>query len=68
VLPAVTGLLLARSMAGTFLVSAVAAVVAAVIGFALSIPFDLPTGPTMIAVSGALVILAWLVRRMQRRS
>lgn len=68
VLPAVTGLLLARGMAGTFLVSTVAAVVSAVTGFALSIPFDLPTGPTMIAVSGVLVILAWLIRRMQRRA
>jgi ABC-type Mn2+/Zn2+ transport system permease subunit len=38
------------------------------VGFALSIPFDLPTGPSMIAVSGALVILAWLVRRVQRRA
>jgi len=45
----------------------IAAVVAAVVGFALSIPFDLPTGPTMIAVSGALVLLAWLVRRLQKR-
>jgi ABC-type Mn2+/Zn2+ transport system permease subunit len=68
VLPAVTGLLLARGMAGTFLVSTVAAVVSAVTGFVLSIPFDLPTGPTMIAVSGVLVILAWLIRRMQRRA
>jgi len=67
VLPAVTGLLLARGMAGTFIISLIAAVVAAVVGFALSIPFDLPTGPTMIAVSGALVLLAWLVRRVQRR-
>ena len=68
VLPAVTGLLLARGMGGTFVVSTVAAVLAAVVGFTLSIPFDLPTGPTMIAVSGALVILAWLIRRMQRRA
>lgn len=67
VLPAVTGLLLARGMTGTFVISLIAAVVAAVVGFALSIPFDLPTGPTMIAVSGALVLLAWLVRRVQRR-
>jgi len=68
VLPAVTGLLLARGMAGTFVISTVAALLAAVIGFALSIPFDLPTGPTMIAVSTALVILAWLIRKMQRRA
>jgi zinc transport system permease protein len=68
VLPAVTGLLLARGMAGTFVISTIAALVAAIGGFALSIPFDLPTGPTMIAVSGSLVILAWLVRRLQRRA
>jgi ABC-type Mn2+/Zn2+ transport system permease subunit len=67
VLPAVTGLLLARGMAGTFIISLIAAIMAAVVGFSLSIPFDLPTGPTMIAVSGALVLLAWLVRRVQRR-
>lgn len=62
VLPAVTGLLVARSMAATFAVSIFAALTAAVVGFALSIPFDLPTGPSMIAVSGALVILAALLR------
>jgi ABC-type Mn2+/Zn2+ transport system permease subunit len=67
VLPAVTGLLLARGMAGTFLISLGAALLAAVAGFALSIPFDLPTGPSMIAVSGALVVLAWMIRRLQRR-
>lgn len=68
VLPAVTGLLLARGMAGTFVISTVAALLAALIGFAMSIPFDLPTGPTMIAVSTALVILAWFVRRVQKRA
>jgi zinc transport system permease protein len=67
VLPAVTGLLLANGMTGTFLYSIGAALVAAVVGFTLSIPFDLPTGPTMIAVSAVLVMLAWLVRRLQRR-
>lgn len=66
VLPAVTGLLLAEGMAGTFLISGTAGVLAAVSGFALSIPFDLPTGPTMIAVSGGLVALAWLVRKARR--
>lgn len=68
VLPAVTGLLLAHGMAGTFVISLGAALLAAVAGFALSIPFDLPTGPTMIAVSGALVVAAWTVRRLQRRA
>jgi zinc transport system permease protein len=65
VLPAVTGLLVARGMAGTFAVSIGSALAAAVVGFALSIPFDLPTGPTMIAVSGVIVLLTWMVRRLR---
>jgi ABC-type Mn2+/Zn2+ transport system permease subunit len=64
VLPAVTGLLLSRSMAGTFGISLASALIAAVVGFSLSVPFDLPTGPAIIAVSGALVVVAWVVRRI----
>jgi ABC-type Mn2+/Zn2+ transport system permease subunit len=67
VLPAVTGLLLARSMAGIFTISVISALVAAVVGFSLSVPFDLPSGPAIIAVSGALALLAWSVRTLQHR-
>ena len=67
VLPAVTGLLVSRTMAGTFAVSIVSGLVAAVVGFSLSVPFDLPSGPTIIAVSGFLAILAFLIRLGQRR-
>lgn len=67
VLPAVTGLLIARSMAGTFFWSIVSALIAAVIGFSISVPFDLPSGPAIIAVSGVLVLIAFLVRLEQRR-
>jgi zinc transport system permease protein len=67
VLPAVTGMLVARSMGGTFAVAAGSALVAAIVGFSLSVPFDLPTGPAMIACSGVLVLLAWLLRRAQQR-
>ena len=62
VLPAVTGLLLSRSMAGTFFVSVLSALVAAVTGFVISVPYDLPSGPTIIAVSGVLTLLAWIAR------
>jgi zinc transport system permease protein len=65
VLPAVTGLLLARGMAGVFTGSVVSAVLAAVIGFIVSVPYDLPTGPTMICVSGALALIAWGFRRLR---
>jgi ABC-type Mn2+/Zn2+ transport system permease subunit len=68
VLPAVTGLLLARSMAGIFAISIVSALVAAVVGFSLSVPFDLPSGPAIIAVSGALALLAWSTRTFQNRA
>ncbi len=67
VLPAMTGLLVSRSMAGTFGWAIASGLIAAVVGFSLSVPFDLPTGPTMIAVSGALLLIAWLIRLGQRR-
>jgi ABC-type Mn2+/Zn2+ transport system permease subunit len=63
VLPAVTGLLLSRSMGGMFAWSVGSGLLAALIGFSLSVPFDLPSGPAIIAVSGAIVLLAWLARR-----
>src|SRR5687768_2132553 len=52
VLPAVTGLLVARSMRGIFTAAVVSGLLAALIGFSLSVPFDLPSGPAIIAVSG----------------
>jgi zinc transport system permease protein len=67
VLPAVTGLLLSRSMRGAFTWAVAAAVTASAVGFGLSIPFDLPSGPSIIAVSSALTLVAWLVRSAQRR-
>jgi zinc transport system permease protein len=67
VLPAVTGLLLARNMRGIFSVAVLSAVVAAIVGFSLSVPYDLPSGPAIIAVSAALALLAWPTRLMQRR-
>ena len=67
VLPAVTGLLLSRSMGGTFTWSVVSALTAAVVGFSISIPLDLPSGPAIIAVSATLVAIAWLARLALRR-
>jgi ABC-type Mn2+/Zn2+ transport system permease subunit len=67
VLPAVTGLLLARGMSGIFTISVVSALIAALVGFSISVPFDLPSGPAIIAVSGALALIAWAARTLQRR-
>jgi len=66
VLPAVTGLLLGRGMAGVFAWSVVSALLAALIGFTLSVPYDLPTGPAMICVSGVLALVAWGIRKLAR--
>jgi zinc transport system permease protein len=66
VLPAVTGLLLARGMAGVFAWSVISAIVAAVVGFTLSVPYDLPTGPAIICVSGVLALVAWAIRAVRR--
>jgi ABC-type Mn2+/Zn2+ transport system permease subunit len=67
VLPAVTGLLMSGSMRGTFIWAIGSALVAAVVGFSLSIPFDLPSGPAIIAVSGVITIVAWVYRRARQR-
>ncbi len=67
VLPAVTGLLLASSMAGIFTVAVLSAVLAAAVGFSLSVPFDLPSGPAIIAASAVLALVAWPARLLQRR-
>lgn len=63
VLPAVTGLLLARSMRGIFTTAIASALLAALFGFSISVPLDLPSGPAIIAVSGILALFAWGVRR-----
>lgn len=65
VLPAVTGLLLARTMGGTIAWAVISALVAVAVGFSLSVPFDLPSAPAMIAVSGLLAFVAWMIRRMR---
>jgi ABC-type Mn2+/Zn2+ transport system permease subunit len=67
VLPAVTGMLVARSMGGIFTTAVISALLASFVGFSLSVPFDLPTGPAIIATSGALALVAWGVRGAQRR-
>ncbi|MBA2708087.1 MAG: metal ABC transporter permease [Gemmatimonadaceae bacterium] len=67
VLPAVTGLLISRSMGGPFAWSIAAALIAAVVGFSVSVPLDLPSGPAIIAVSGLIALVGFGVRLAQRR-
>lgn len=68
VLPAVTGLLLGQSMRAIFTIAVASALVAALTGFSLSVVWDLPSGPTIIAVSGAIALLSWGARALSSRS
>ena len=68
VLPAVTALLLSRSMGGAFGWAIASALIASVAGFAISVRFDLPTGPAIIAMSGTLAAIAWVIRRATGRA
>jgi ABC-type Mn2+/Zn2+ transport system permease subunit len=65
VLPAVSALLLAHSMAATYVLSVGAALCASLAGFLISIIYDLPTAPAIIACSGVLTALAWIVSRLR---
>jgi ABC-type Mn2+/Zn2+ transport system permease subunit len=65
VIPAVTGLLVGHNMRGVFVWAMVSSLLAALAGFALSIPFDLPTGPAIVALSGFLAGIAWLMRALR---
>lgn len=66
VLPPVTGVLMGRSFRGVLFWSAGSGVAAAA-GFLLSIRFDLPTGPAIVATSGFLLALAWWNGGLLRR-
>ena len=63
VLPPVTGILLGRSLVGVLCWSAVCGVVAAALGFIVSVQLDLPTGPAIVGVSGIALSLVWLFSR-----
>jgi zinc transport system permease protein len=65
VLPAVTGMLVSRSMRGIFVVAIASALLASFVGFTISVPFDLPSGPAIIATSGVFALIGWGIRAMQ---
>lgn len=63
VVPAVTALILSQRFAGIYSIAVGSAWLSTIAGLFLSYRFDLPTGPTIVAVSCALLIVAWLVSR-----
>jgi len=62
VIPPMTGLVSSRRVSGVFLTSVGAAVLAAAGGLWASLRWDVPTGPTMVCVQGALFLLSILFR------
>jgi ABC-type Mn2+/Zn2+ transport system permease subunit len=47
-------------------VAVASALLAALVGFSASVPFDLPSGPAIIAMSGVIGLAAWGMRRLRR--
>jgi ABC-type Mn2+/Zn2+ transport system permease subunit len=68
VIPAVTGILVARRMSTAFIVSIVAAVLAAILGFLFALRMDLPPSPPTIAVGAVMLALVWASRRSVREA
>lgn len=62
ILPALTGLLLARRVAAVFAVAILAGVLTAILGILASLVFDLPTGPAVVVTGGVLLASAGAAR------
>jgi zinc transport system permease protein len=66
VIPAVTGLLVARRMPTAFLVACASALVSTFLGFCWAITGDLPTSPPIIAISALLLALVWIPKKVMK--
>jgi ABC-type Mn2+/Zn2+ transport system permease subunit len=63
VIPAVTGLVVARRMSTAFGVAIISSVIATVLGFCWALKGDLPTSPPTIAISAIILAILWTSRR-----
>jgi ABC-type Mn2+/Zn2+ transport system permease subunit len=63
VMPAVTGLLLARRMKHIFIIAILSSLASVVSGLYFSFRLDLPSGPTIVAVLLLLLLIAFLFKR-----
>lgn len=66
VIPAVTGLVVARRMPTAFLVACASALISTFLGFCWALRSDLPTSPPIIAVSALILALVWIPRRWMK--
>ncbi|MHB1455282.1 MAG: metal ABC transporter permease [Armatimonadota bacterium] len=65
VLPAVTALLLSQRLGRIIAIAIVASIVATITGLYVSVRLDLPSGPTIVAVSFLLVLVAWVISKFR---
>lgn len=65
VIPAVTGMLLSRSLKGIYAVAIISSMIAAAAGLLASLKMDLPSGPAIIACSFILLAAAWVISRFR---
>lgn len=66
VLPAATALLFGRSLRTAFVLSVILGVISSFVGIALSYVGDLPSGPTIVAVSTTFFLFAGLINVFRR--
>jgi ABC-type Mn2+/Zn2+ transport system permease subunit len=66
VLPAATALLFGRSLRMAFILSVILGVISSFVGIALSYVGDLPSGPTIVAVSTVFFLFAGLINLFRR--
>jgi zinc transport system permease protein len=67
VLPAITGVALGGTLLAVVAGAAMSGVLAAGLGFAVSIPLDLPTAPTIVATAGLFALVARTAGALARR-
>lgn len=63
VIPAVTGLLLARKMRSVFIIAIIVSLIAVVSGLYFSFRLDLPSGPSIVAVLLIVLLISFLVKK-----
>ena len=63
VLPPATALLLGRNLRAAFAISVITGVLGGLVGITISYVFNLPSGPTVMVVNLALLLVAFAARR-----
>jgi ABC-type Mn2+/Zn2+ transport system permease subunit len=66
--PAMVGIFLSKRLRGVVAWAFSSGIAAAVLGLVSSVLWDLPTGPTVVAVSSLFVVAAWTVSKLRARA